>query len=75
MKAYASGRDFHLSDDAFQTRFAHTASVGCNAFKIEVGLEDFARDLRRLTLLKGVVSKVSQLMADANWAWMPRKRW
>ena len=75
VNAFASGRDFHLSDYAFQTRSAHAASAGGKAFKIEVGHEDFARDLRRLTLLKGVVSKVSQLMVDANGAWMPRKRW
>lgn len=59
VKAYASGLNRHLSDDAFQTRFAHVASVGCTAFKTKVGYKDFARDLRRLTLLKGVVSKVS----------------
>ena len=48
VKAYASGLDFHLSDDAFQTLLAHAASVGYTAFTIKVGRKDFARDLHRL---------------------------
>lgn len=69
VRAYASGLDFHLSDDAFSALFAHAASVGYTAFKIKVGHPDFARDLRRLELLKKVVPAGSQIMIDPNEAW------
>lgn len=69
VRAYASGLDFHLSDDAFSALFAHAASVGYMAFKIKVGHPDFARDLRRLELLKKVVPTGSQIMIDPNEAW------
>lgn len=69
VRAYASGLDFHLSDDAFSALFAHAASVGYTAFKIKVGHPDFARDLRRLELLKKVVPEGAQIMIDPNEAW------
>ena len=69
VKAYASGLDFHLEDDAFQALFAHAAAIGYRAFKIKVGHPDFARDLRRLDLLKAVIPAGSQVMVDANEAW------
>ncbi|QWW70991.1 mandelate racemase/muconate lactonizing enzyme family protein [Rhizobium sp. WYJ-E13] len=69
VRAYASGLDFHLSDDAFSALFAHAASVGYTAFKIKVGHPDFARDLARLELLKKVVPEGSQIMIDPNEAW------
>src|SRR5687768_10360829 len=34
VRAYASGLDFHLSDDDFCAFFAHAESVGYSAFKI-----------------------------------------
>ncbi len=45
VKAYASGLDFHLSDDDYQALFAHAAAIGYRAFKIKVGHPDFERDL------------------------------
>ncbi len=69
VKAYASGLDFHLSDDAFSALFAHAASVGYSAFKIKVGHPDFGRDLHRLNLLQAVIPAGSQVMIDANEAW------
>ncbi|TZG31207.1 mandelate racemase/muconate lactonizing enzyme family protein [Agrobacterium sp. B1(2019)] len=69
VRAYASGLDFHLSDDAFCALFAHAASIGYSAFKIKVGHADFSRDLRRLDLLKQVVPEGSQVMIDPNEAW------
>ena len=69
VRAYASGLDFHLSDEAFSALFAHAASVGYKAFKIKVGHPDFARDLRRLELLKKVAPAGSQIMIDPNEAW------
>ncbi|MCC2613924.1 mandelate racemase/muconate lactonizing enzyme family protein [Neorhizobium sp. Rsf11] len=69
VRAYASGLDFHLSDDAFCALFAHAASMGYSTFKIKVGHPDFSRDLRRLDLLKKVVPDGSQVMIDPNEAW------
>lgn len=73
VRAYASGLDFHLSDDAFSALFAHAASIGYTAFKIKVGHPDFARDLRRLELLKKVVPEGSQIMIDPNEAWSSKE--
>jgi L-alanine-DL-glutamate epimerase-like enolase superfamily enzyme len=69
VRAYASGLDFHLSDNAFCALFAHAASIGYSAFKIKVGHADFSRDLRRLDLLKQVVPEGSKVMIDPNEAW------
>ena len=69
VRAYASGLDFHLSDDAFQALFTHAAAIGYTAFKIKVGHPDFARDLHRLDLLRRVIPAGSQVMVDANEAW------
>ena len=69
VKAYASGLDFHLSDDEFQAFFAHAEALGCRAFKIKVGHPDFDRDLSRLELLRKTVRPGSSIMIDANEAW------
>lgn len=69
VRAYASGLDFHLSDQHFTALFTYAASIGYTAFKIKVGHEDFARDLHRLDLLRGCVPAGSALMVDANEAW------
>lgn len=69
VRAYASGLDFHLSDDAFCALFAHAASLGYTDFKIKVGHPDFARDLHRLELLRKVVGHDAGIMIDANEAW------
>jgi L-alanine-DL-glutamate epimerase-like enolase superfamily enzyme len=67
--AYASGLDFHLSDDAFAALFAHADAVGYSAFKIKVGHPDFERDLHRLDLLRKTVRRDARIMIDANEAW------
>jgi L-alanine-DL-glutamate epimerase-like enolase superfamily enzyme len=73
VKAYASGLDFHLSNDAFQALFAHAADIGYRAFKIKVGHAEFDRDLERLALLKAVVPANSQVMIDANEGWSSKE--
>ena len=73
VRAYASGLDFHLSDEDFQKLFAHAAGLGYRAFKIKVGHADFQRDLDRLALLKQVVPAGSQVMVDANEAWSSKE--
>jgi L-alanine-DL-glutamate epimerase-like enolase superfamily enzyme len=73
VRAYASGLDFHLSDDDFQALFAHAVQEGYRAFKIKTGHPDFARDLHRLELLTRVIPKGSQVMIDSNEAWAPQE--
>jgi L-alanine-DL-glutamate epimerase-like enolase superfamily enzyme len=67
--AYASGLDFHLSDDAFVELFGRADALGYSAFKIKVGHPDFERDLHRLDLLRKTVRANAQIMVDANEAW------
>ncbi|WP_370880063.1 mandelate racemase/muconate lactonizing enzyme family protein [Labrys monachus] len=73
VKAYASGLDYHLSDDAFQALFARAAEIGYRAFKIKVGHPEFERDLHRLDLLRQVVPAGSQIMIDANEGWSSKE--
>lgn len=69
VKAYASGLDYHLSDDEFQAYFANADAFGYRAFKIKVGHPDFDWDLSRLELLKKAVRPGALIMIDANEAW------
>lgn len=69
VEAYASGLDFHLTDDQYCALFAHANSLGYRAFKIKVGHPDFDWDLKRLKLLKQTVRKDALVMIDANEAW------
>ena len=69
VRAYASGLDFHLSDEAFCALFSYASSIGYTAFKIKVGHPDFKRDLKRLELLQQSVPKGSLIMIDPNEAW------
>ena len=69
VEAYASGLDFHLSDDEFARFFAHADSIGYRAFKIKVGHPDFDWDLNRLKILKENVRKDALVMIDSNEAW------
>ena len=73
VKAYASGLDFHLSDEVFQSLFSHAADLGYSAFKIKVGHPDFDRDLHRLDLLKECISEDAEIMIDANEAWSAKE--
>lgn len=73
VRAYASGLDFHLSDDDFVALFAHADALGYEAFKIKVGAGDFARDLHRLDLLKKAVRPGGAVMVDANEAWSAKQ--
>lgn len=69
VEAYASGLDFHLSDDEFARFFAHADAIGYRAFKIKVGHPDFDWDLNRLNILKENVRKDALVMIDSNEAW------
>ncbi len=69
VRAYASGLDFHLTDDEFTELFGRADALGYSAFKIKVGHPDFDRDLHRLDLLKKTVRPGARIMIDANEAW------
>lgn len=69
VRAYASGLDYHLSDDQFVALFGHADAIGYDTFKIKVGHPDFERDLHRLDLLKKTVRRGARFMIDANEAW------
>jgi len=73
VRAYASGLDFHLSDEAFGALFAAAAEQGYTAFKIKVGHPELDRDIHRLDLLKRAVGKDATVMVDANEAWSPKQ--
>lgn len=73
VRAYASGLDFHLDDNAFSEFFGYADSIGYEAFKIKVGHEDFERDLHRLDLLAKSVRKDALVMIDANEAWSAKE--
>jgi len=73
VRAYASGLDYHLSDDDFCALFAHADSIGYTAFKIKVGHPDLERDLHRLKLLSKTVGKAEAIMIDANEGWSPQE--
>lgn len=72
VKAYASGLDYHLSDDDFCALFEHARAIGYTAFKIKVGHPDIERDLHRLALLTKTVGKAEAIMIDANEGWSPQ---
>ncbi|MDB5586430.1 MAG: mandelate racemase [Devosia sp.] len=69
VRAYASGLDYHLSDDEFVNLFGHADAIGYPAFKIKVGNPDFEWDLHRLNLVTRTVRKDAKIMVDANEAW------
>jgi L-alanine-DL-glutamate epimerase-like enolase superfamily enzyme len=73
VRAYASGLDFHLDDNAFANFFGHADSIGYSAFKIKVGHPDFECDLHRIALLKKSVRKTALVMIDANEAWSAKE--
>ena len=73
VKAYASGLDYHMSDDEFAAFFEEKARQGFGSFKIKVGHPELDWDVQRLQLVKKVVGEKAVLMADANEAWSPKE--
>ena len=73
IRVYASGLDFHLSDDDYCNLFARAVTDGHTAFKIKVGHRDVERDIHRLDLLKQTVGQDATVMVDANEAWTPKQ--
>ena len=73
VRAYASGLDYHLSQEEMQTFFQSAAKQGFNAFKIKVGHPDLNWDLQRLEGLVNAVGTNALIMVDANEAWSPKE--
>jgi L-alanine-DL-glutamate epimerase-like enolase superfamily enzyme len=73
VRLYASGLDFHLSDEAYVALFAQAKAQGYPAFKIKVGHPDVAWDLYRVRLVREAVGDAGPIMVDANEAWSPKE--
>jgi len=73
VKAYASGLDYHMTDDEFGAFFEEKARLGFQGFKIKVGHPELEWDIHRLKLLQKVVGPKAVIMADANEAWSPKE--
>lgn len=75
VKAYASGLDYCLSDEALFEFYRRMALLGVDGGKLKVGL-DFEADLRRLGLMREALSVASAdpiLMIDSNEYWSPKQ--
>jgi L-alanine-DL-glutamate epimerase-like enolase superfamily enzyme len=73
VKTYASGLDYHLSDDELSAFFEEKARQGFTSFKVKVGNPELEWDIKRLNTVKKVVGDKAVLMADANEAWSPKE--
>jgi L-alanine-DL-glutamate epimerase-like enolase superfamily enzyme len=71
VRAYASGLDFHLSDEDVVDLYTRAANLGYRAFKVKVGHPDLEWDIQRLQRVRNVVGDGATLMIDANEAWSP----
>jgi L-alanine-DL-glutamate epimerase-like enolase superfamily enzyme len=78
VRAYASGLDYHLSDEQLANLFGQAARLGFRAFKVKVGHPDLAWDLHRLRTVAEAAGAALDppgerptLMVDANEAWSP----
>jgi L-alanine-DL-glutamate epimerase-like enolase superfamily enzyme len=67
--AYASGLEFHLTDDEVVDFYARARAAGFSTFKVKVGHPELGSDIRRLRLVQDTVGRECLLMADANEAW------
>jgi L-alanine-DL-glutamate epimerase-like enolase superfamily enzyme len=71
--AYASGLEFHLTDEEVADFYSGAAAAGFSTFKVKVGHPDLEWDIRRLRLVQETVGCACVLMADANEAWTPEE--
>jgi L-alanine-DL-glutamate epimerase-like enolase superfamily enzyme len=71
VRAYASGLDYHLSDEACTAFYQQAMALGFGAFKVKIGHPDLEWDLARLRLVRRLVGDQAPMMVDANEAWSP----
>ena len=69
VRAYGSGLDYQLSDEAATTVFRNFVRLGFTAVKVKVGGPDVRRDVNRLQLVRQIVGKDVEIAIDANEAW------
>lgn len=72
VRLYASGLDFHLSDEHYRSLFTQAREQGYRAFKIKVGHPDVEWDLHRLSIIKEIAAG-DPIMIDSNEAWSPKE--
>jgi len=75
VKAYASGLDSPLTDDALRDFYARMAADGISAGKLKVG-HNTDDDLRRLSIVKDALrvnDSRPALMIDSNEYWSPKQ--
>jgi L-alanine-DL-glutamate epimerase-like enolase superfamily enzyme len=73
VRAYASGLDFHLTNEQILNFYADAVKQGYSAFKVKVGHPDLGWDVARLREVVSVVGSDAILMVDANEAWSPKE--
>lgn len=73
VRLYASGLDFHLSDDDYAALFRQASEEGYRGFKIKVGHPEIEWDLRRLAIIKEIAAGRGPVMIDSNEAWSPKE--
>ena len=75
VRAYASGIDLCLDDEALGRFYEDMAARGIHAGKLKVGL-DREQDLRRIAIMRDALAtsgKPPVLMVDANEYWSPKQ--
>lgn len=75
VKAYASGIDLCLTDEALRRFYAAMAARGIGAGKLKVGL-DQERDLHRIGVMRDALSAATRrptLAIDSNEYWSPKQ--
>lgn len=73
IRVYASGLEFHLSDEDTAAFYEKAVTLGYTAFKIKMGHPQLEWELNRLRLITDIVGKTATLMVDANEAWSPKE--
>jgi len=73
VRSYASGLEFHLSNEEVCAFFAEARRRGFRAFKLKVGYMDLEWELTRLRAVVETVGPEAVFMVDANEAWSPKE--
>ncbi|MEQ8673591.1 MAG: mandelate racemase/muconate lactonizing enzyme family protein [Aggregatilineales bacterium] len=71
--AYASGLEYHLSDDEIIEFYETAKTQGFKAYKVKVGHPDLEWDIQRLRFIQNIMGTEARLMIDANEAWSPKE--
>lgn len=69
VRAYGSGLDYPLSDEAAGAVFRNFVRLGFKAVKVKVGNPDARYDVKRLQLVQQIAGREVEIAIDANEAW------